>query len=105
LYKYHKSNIYTLPISGGEFDLSRNTKLNKEIFEILDRLKEDNIDEIKEKIEKKVNDSIREELGNIYKKQRDISYAAYAFKGGEGEEDEKGNTVWNFSPIEGPLTK
>lgn len=105
LYKHHKSNIYTLPISGGEFDLSRNTKLNKEIFEILDGLKEDNADKIKEKIEKKVNDSIREELGNIYKKQRDVSAAAFSFKGGDGEEDADGNTVWNFSPIEESLTK
>ena len=105
LYKHHKSNIYTLPVSGGEFDLSKNTKLNKEIFEILDGLKEDNSNEIREKIEKKVNDSIREELGNIYKKQRDISDAAFSFKGGEGEEDAEGNTVWNFSPIEESLTK
>lgn len=106
LYNHYKSNIYTLPVEAGEFDLTRNTKLTKEIFEILNGLKEDNTDEIREQIEKKINASIREELENLYKEQRDIFRNSYDFKGGDADVDAQGNVLsQNFNSIEGPLTK
>lgn len=104
LYNAHKSNIYTLPLTAGEFDLTKNTKLSKEIHEILERANENNIDEIKEEIKQKVDDTIREEVLKLHQESRRIAQAAYEFKEGGIEEDSEGNDVI-FNSIEGPLTK
>lgn len=101
LHKHYKFNIYTLPILADEFDLTRNTKLNKEIFEILQELDDTNIDEIKEKIKERINATIKGELEKIYKKQRHVTNNSYDFKQGEIDTDD---TVF-FDPINETLTK
>lgn len=107
LYKNHKSQIYTLPTIAGEFDLTKNTKLNKEIFEILEGLKDDNVDEISNSVEKKINDTISREVANLYEKQRQVALISEQFKDGEVIENSEGEEIVYFEPItdKGPLTK
>lgn len=97
MYKFHKDHIYTLPIEASEFNLAGNTKLKKEIHEILDELKDNNADIIRERIAKRINNTIKQEIENLNAKERHLSENSIGFKGGDVDA--------GFNPTNEPITK